>query len=80
MIELTLKKVVGCPFKFDDLLEYYNSNFKNINNDKLIKENYKDTLHFLDDVNDKICRYFNAEIGVNWEVIHTNIENILKEL
>lgn len=76
--EASLK--VGYPFTYLDIQEIYDSSYKNEENDKLIIEVYSSFRSFLDDINDKICNRFDANYGINWDLIEEAINDTIEEL
>lgn len=77
-IKRTVK--VGYPFNYSDIESMYNDNFKTVENNQLIVDNYTDFTSFIEDVNDNICQRFDANHGTNWDTINLAIEDILKGL
>lgn len=76
-----LTKPLGDPFTFSDLLIVVKDHdlFTEEAQQK-IKDNYETFDDFLEEINDKICRYFDANFGLTWNIIENHVGDVLERL
>lgn len=73
------EKLVGHPFTFLDLEGVYQEDFMDSTPDSIINQNYSSFDDFLEDVNEEIKNNFDAEYGINWDLIRGAFDDIFAE-
>lgn len=69
-----LKNIVGCPFTREDI-------DSQITDDewKRVKTYYQEKEDFISDINESICANFDANEGLNWNVINFHKDELISK-